>query len=228
MDDLEINNDNKSFKERIDFINNFIENSNVLEDKFNLQKYLNKFRSRYNGKITIQGDRPDNYKLNAKLNGYLDVSKEEYKNNSIETVKKVTGVIESSLNSLTNYIETDEIEDIVEGLELIYKMELMTELGMELDDKNDDFITFVKELSEINNKCSSDKEKLIKLLEEYNQDSKQYLEEYLKNDEEAQQYFPTIDEYDDCVAQLDNMFEIRIYDLAIYNITNNLLNELKK
>ena len=72
------------------------------------------------------------------------------------------------------------------------------------------------------------KEKLIKLLEEYNQDSKQYLEEYLKNDEEAQQYFPTIDEYDDCVAQLDNMFEIRIYDLAIYNITNNLLNELKK
>ena len=84
LDDLEINKDNKSFKERIDFINNFIENSNVLEDKFNLQKYLNKFRSRYNGKITIQGDRPVNYKLNAKLNGYLDVSKDEYKNNKEE------------------------------------------------------------------------------------------------------------------------------------------------
>ena len=84
LDDLEINKDNKSFKERIDFINNFIENSNVLEDKFNLQKYLNKFRSRYNGKITIQGDRPANYKLNAKLNGYLDVSKDDYKNNKEE------------------------------------------------------------------------------------------------------------------------------------------------
>ena len=84
LDDLEINNDNKSFKERIDFINNFIENSNVLEDKFNLQKYLNKFRSRYNGKITIQGDRPVNYKLNAKLNGYLDVSRDVYKNNKEE------------------------------------------------------------------------------------------------------------------------------------------------
>ena len=84
MDDLEINNDNKSFKERIDFINNFIENSNVLEDKFNLQKYLNKFRSRYNGKITIQGDRPVNYKLNAKLNGYLDIPKDDYKNNKEE------------------------------------------------------------------------------------------------------------------------------------------------
>ena len=72
------------------------------------------------------------------------------------------------------------------------------------------------------------KEKLIKTLEEYNKDSKEYLEEYLKEDEEAQQYFPTIEEYDDCVAQLDNMFEVRIYDLAVYNITNNLLNELKK
>ena len=54
------------------------------EDKFNLQKYLNKFRSRYDGKITIQGDGPDNYKLDAKLNGYLDVSRDEYKNNKEE------------------------------------------------------------------------------------------------------------------------------------------------
>jgi len=84
LDDLEINKDKKSFKERIDFINNFIENSNLLEDKFNLLKYLNKFRSRYNGKITIQGDRPDNYKVNAELNGYLDVPKDDYKNNKEE------------------------------------------------------------------------------------------------------------------------------------------------
>jgi len=81
LDDLEINKDNKSFKERIDFINNFIENSNLLEEKFNLKKYFNKFRSRYSGKITIQGDKRVNYKLNAKLNGYLDVSRDAYKNN---------------------------------------------------------------------------------------------------------------------------------------------------
>ncbi len=84
LDDLEINNYSKSFKERIDFINNFIEKSNVLEDKLNLQKYLNKFRSRYNGKITINGDRPVNYKLNAKLNGYLEVSGNDNKNNKEE------------------------------------------------------------------------------------------------------------------------------------------------
>jgi len=36
LDDLEINKDDKSFKERMNFINNFIEISNELEDKFNL------------------------------------------------------------------------------------------------------------------------------------------------------------------------------------------------
>ena len=72
------------------------------------------------------------------------------------------------------------------------------------------------------------KEEIIELLEEYNKDSKEYLEEYLKDDKEAQQHFPTIEEYDNCVASLDEMFEVRIYDLAIYNLTNNLLSELKK
>tara|TARA_R100001480_G_C4593193_1_gene161885 strand:+ start:196 stop:420 length:225 start_codon:yes stop_codon:yes gene_type:complete len=72
------------------------------------------------------------------------------------------------------------------------------------------------------------KEILTKLLEEHNKISKEYLEKYLRNDEEAQQYFPTIEEYDDVVSQLDNLFEIRIYDLAIYNITNYLLKELNK
>ena len=45
-----------------------------------MQKYLSKFRSRYNGRLTINGDRPLNYKLNAKLNGYLDVPRDDYKN----------------------------------------------------------------------------------------------------------------------------------------------------
>ncbi len=84
LDDLEINKVNNSFKEKIDFINNVIENSNALEGKFNLQKYLSKFRSRYNGKISIQGDRPLNYKLNAKLNGYIDVPRDDSENNKEE------------------------------------------------------------------------------------------------------------------------------------------------
>ncbi len=84
LNDLEINKENNSFQEKIDLIKKINENNNSLEDKFNLQKYLNKFKSRYNGKITVQGNRPDNYKLNAKLNGYLDVSRKEFKNNKDE------------------------------------------------------------------------------------------------------------------------------------------------
>jgi hypothetical protein len=84
LENLEINKDNRSFKERIDFINKFIENSNAIEDKFNLQKYLSKFNSRYNGQITIKGDRPLDYKLNARLNGYIDVSRDDNKNKKEE------------------------------------------------------------------------------------------------------------------------------------------------
>ncbi len=80
LDDLEINKENKSFKERINFIKKLKESNNDFEDKFNLKKYISKFKSRYNGKLTIEGDRPLNYKLNARLNGYLDVPKDENKN----------------------------------------------------------------------------------------------------------------------------------------------------
>ncbi len=84
LDDLEINKENNSFRERIDFINNFVENNNSQDEKFNLQKYLNKFSSRYNAKISIEGNRPSNYKLNAKLDGYLDASRDENKNKKEE------------------------------------------------------------------------------------------------------------------------------------------------
>jgi len=84
LDDVEINKENNSFKERIDFINNFIESNNAQDDNLNLQKYFNKFSSRYNAKVTIEGNRPSNYKLNAKLNGYLDVFRDDNKNKKEE------------------------------------------------------------------------------------------------------------------------------------------------
>ena len=91
LDDLEINKDNNSFGERINFINNFNEKNKELEDKFNLQKYLNKFKSRYDGAITIQGDTKENYIVNAKLDGYLDVSRDNYKNNKEDFSIEIDG-----------------------------------------------------------------------------------------------------------------------------------------
>jgi len=150
LDDLEINKDNKSFKERIDFINNFIENSNLLEDKFNLQKYLNKFRSRYNGKITIQGDRPANYKLNAKLNGYLDVSRDDYKNEKEEFSIDLEGGLlrgKGSLNikklpvSLIN-IFLNQPKDFLGGLDMNLFYDLDTKSFSNVISSNNSFAVF--------------------------------------------------------------------------------------
>ena len=40
LDDIEIDNIESSFNEKILLINNFLNNGNILEDKFNLKKYL--------------------------------------------------------------------------------------------------------------------------------------------------------------------------------------------
>ena len=63
-------------------------------------------------------------------------------------------------------------------------------------------------------------------LKEINKDSKEYLEEWLKDDEEAKEHYPTIEDYDNVISSLGEMFYVRIYDLALYNITNRLINKI--
>ena len=69
---------------------------------------------------------------------------------------------------------------------------------------------------------------LLEELKELSKDSKEYLEEWLKEDEEAQEHYPTIDDYDNVVSNLGEMFYSRVYDLAIYNVTNRLINKYGK
>ena len=73
LDDMEINNSDKSFKDKIFLINNFLNDRKILEDKFNLKRYLSKFESRYDANITIEGNHSSNLRLKTRLNGYLDV-----------------------------------------------------------------------------------------------------------------------------------------------------------
>ena len=84
LKDLEISKNDMTFKEKIKFINDFLDKNNVLEDKYNLKKYLGKFVSRYDAKLTVEGDRPLNYKLKTKLNGFLDLSNDASKVNNKE------------------------------------------------------------------------------------------------------------------------------------------------
>ena len=66
---------------------------------------------------------------------------------------------------------------------------------------------------------------LLKELKELKEDSKLYLEEFLKEDGEAKVHYPTIKDYDRCIGGLDEEFYYRIYDLAIYNLPTSLLNK---
>ncbi len=79
LDDIEIDNIESSFNDKILFINNFLNNDNSLEDKFNLKRYLGKFKSRYDANISIEGNNKSNFRLKTKLNGYLDIKSESKK-----------------------------------------------------------------------------------------------------------------------------------------------------
>ena len=68
---------------------------------------------------------------------------------------------------------------------------------------------------------------LLEELVELQIDAKEYLEEFIKESEEAQEHYPTIEEYDNCVSSLDDIYSSRIYDLAVYNLTSRLINKYK-
>ncbi len=152
LDDVEINKKNNSFKERIDFIINFIESNYTQDGNLNLQKYFNKFNSRYNAKVTIEGDRPSNYKLDAKLNGYLDVFREDNKNKKEEFSIDLEGGLLKGNGSLkikklplsASNIFLNQPRDFLGGLDM--------DLFYNLDDKS-----FLSQISSNNSSIKNNK-----------------------------------------------------------------------
>jgi hypothetical protein len=65
--------------------------------------------------------------------------KKMYLVDEVQTINHITNEIEIALNKLTTNVNELEIADLVECLELIYKKELILELGLELESKQDDF-----------------------------------------------------------------------------------------
>jgi len=70
---------------------------------------------------------------------HLKEFKDKYQSDEIETVRELTGQIETALSKLTTYINVLESEEIVNALELIYKKELMQDLGLDTKNKSDEF-----------------------------------------------------------------------------------------
>ena len=75
------------------------------------------------------------YGLPIKIADY----KNDYIKNEVQTVKMVTNKIEDAITNLTTNVRTLEHEEIVDALELIYKKELMRDLGLSTKNKTDEF-----------------------------------------------------------------------------------------
>ena len=67
--------------------------------------------------------------------------------------------------------------------------------------------------------------KIYEELEISNADSKEYLEDYFKNNEEN---ITDIKEFENTFSSENDMFIARVYDLAIYDITNRLISKIDK
>ncbi len=76
LEDIEIKNSDNSFKEKILFIKNSLNNNTISEDKFNLKRYLSKFESRYDANLKIEGNNSSDFRLKTILNGYIDLKKD--------------------------------------------------------------------------------------------------------------------------------------------------------
>lgn len=66
--------------------------------------------------------------------------RDDYREDSVQAVNKLTDLIGSSLTHLTTTIDEDEIGSIVSALETVYKSELMVDLGMNKRSEKDDFL----------------------------------------------------------------------------------------
>ena len=60
-------------------------------------------------------------------------------------------------------------------------------------------------------------------LKEINEGSKEYLDEFIKESD-----FTCINDYDKCISSTVDLYEARIYDLALYKLTNRLINDIEK
>ena len=89
----------------------------------------------YSNIIKFKSDVVIKYGKPIRLNDF----KNDYLKNEFETVKEVTNQIETALRNLTTNVNIVESEEVVSALELIYKKELMVELGLDEKNQSDDF-----------------------------------------------------------------------------------------
>ncbi len=89
----------------------------------------------YSNSIQFRSDALVRFGQPIRLNDF----KALFEQDEIEAVHQVTSQIEKALAKLTINLKDLETQHIVEALETIYKQELAVDLGLEINDKKDDF-----------------------------------------------------------------------------------------
>tara|TARA_Y100001938_G_C7761057_1_gene268590 strand:- start:109 stop:339 length:231 start_codon:yes stop_codon:yes gene_type:complete len=68
---------------------------------------------------------------------------------------------------------------------------------------------------------------IIEYLERVKEESKRVLNQFIEESDEAYKHYPTIEKYREYVMLSTNIEKVRIYDLALYDLTKLLLENLK-
>lgn len=89
----------------------------------------------YTNAIKFRSDVSTRFGQPIHLSDYKEIFEQEEK----EAVSRVTEQIETALSKLTINLQDLEMQEIVEALETIYKQELAVDLGLEIENKADDF-----------------------------------------------------------------------------------------
>lgn len=107
----------------------------MVNNEWNLDVTIIPVGLSYENIIKFKSEVTIKYGLPIKIADY----KNDYIANEVQTVKMVTNKIEDAITSLTTNVRTLEHEEIVDALELIYKKELMRDLGLSTKNKTDEF-----------------------------------------------------------------------------------------
>ena len=107
----------------------------MVNNEWNLDVTIIPVGLSYENIIKFKSEVTIKYGLPIKIADY----KNDYIANEVQTVKIVTNKIEDAITNLTTNVRTLEHEEIVDALELIYKKELMRDLGLSTKNKTDEF-----------------------------------------------------------------------------------------
>ena len=150
---------NKSFEEKINFISDYNDSNLDSGDKYGLKKLINKFDGRYNGKFIFDTTEKDNYKIkNANLDGTIELNK----NNSFSKKEKISLRFNGGLSKGDGKLNVDKIPLKTFNLLLDKPIDFNGSLKFDLIYNIEKNLLEIKDINSINTSVNGNKFKFTK------------------------------------------------------------------